>query len=158
MRFQPSPLFSLANKLVEPLIRWGLPMGIRRAPMSLLTVPGRRTGLDRTTPVALERHDDGWLLVAVFGVSDWSRNLDAAATATITSRRKTTAVSVRRLGAKEGGPVLREAILGAPSMIRRMTSDYFAADETSPATAWEKETAVHPIYVLSPITAGQPAG
>lgn len=125
-------------------------MGVKRAPMALLTVPGRKTGIDRTTPVALERRDDGWLLVAVYGVCDWSRNLDAAGTASITTRGETTRVTARRLGPDEGGPVLRDAILGAPAMIRRMTAEYFTASEDSPIEMWEEESVAHPVFVLTP--------
>lgn len=150
MGFQPSPMFRMANKMVKPLIRWGLPMGVKRAPMALLTVPGRKTGIDRTTPVALEKRDDGWLLVAVYGVCDWSRNLEAAGFASVTTRGETTPVHARRLSPEEGGPILREAILGAPAMIRRMTDEYFTADNDSPMEMWERESVAHPVFVLNP--------
>lgn len=150
MGFQPSPMFRMANKMVTPLIRWGLPMGVNRAPMALLTVPGRKTGIERTTPVALERRDDGWLLVAVYGVCDWSRNLEAAGAASITSRGETTRVQARRLESDEAGHVLRDAILGAPAMIRRMTAEYFTADRDSPIELWRDEAVAHPVFVLIP--------
>ncbi len=148
--FKPSRAFSMANRMVVPLIRLGLPIGARRTPMSLLTVRGRKSGLERTTPVALEKRDGGWLLVAVYGISDWARNLEAAGTATITSRRRTTNVDARRLPPVEAGPVLREAITGAPAMVRRMTSPYFTATDQSSAGAWEKEAVAHPVFMLTP--------
>jgi len=150
--FKPSRAFIAANRMVTPLVRLGLPMGTRKAPMALLTVKGRKTGMDRTTPVALERREDGWLLVAVYGASDWSRNLEAAGRATITRRRRTDAVVARRLSPAEGGPILEEAITGAPAMIRRMTAPYFSADESSPADAWEREAVAHPVFILTPST------
>lgn len=148
--FEPSAAFRFANRMVIPLVRWGLPLGTRRAPMTLLTVRGRRSGLDRTTPVAVERRGDGWLLVAVYGVCDWSRNLEAAGRGTLTRGRITTPVDARRLDPGEGGPILREAITGAPAMIRRMTAPYFSATSESSAEEWEREAVEHPIFILTP--------
>lgn len=149
-RFRPSKTFQLANRMVTPLIRWGLPMGVKRAPMALLTVEGRRSGLPRTTPVALEPTDAGWLLVAVYGVSDWSRNLEAAGMAEVTTRGRTTSVEARRLTPEEAGPQLRDSIVEAPAMIRRMTAPYFTAHEGSSVDEWEREALDHPIFILTP--------
>lgn len=148
-QFRPSAAFRLANKAVAPLIRWGIPVGLRRAPMALLTVEGRRSGHPRTTPISLVARDEGWLLVAVYGVSDWSRNLEAAGTADVTVRGRTTRVDARRLPPAEAAPILREAIAGAPGMIRRMTSPYFKADLDAPIRAWEAEAVDHPVFILT---------
>jgi deazaflavin-dependent oxidoreductase (nitroreductase family) len=158
MAFAPSPAFRFANKMVTPLVRWGLPMGIRKAPMALLTVKGRRSGLERTTPVALERHGDGWLLIAVYGVCDWSRNLEAAGEGTITSRGNVTRVRATRLEPGDGGPILRDAISGAPAMVRRMTAPYFSAQRESPALEWEQEATDHPVFILTPTPSETLAG
>lgn len=149
-QFRPSRAFRLANKMVAPLIRLGLPMGTRRAPMALLTVRGRKSGVPRTSPVALAKREDGWLLVAVYGVSDWSRNLEAAGMATVTSGGRTREVTARRLEPAEAGPILREEITSAPAMIRRMTAPYFSATAESPEESWRREAVVHPVFVLQP--------
>lgn len=149
--FEPSPAFRLANKMVTPLVRWGVPMGVKRAPMALLTVPGRNTGTLRTTPVALASTDDGWVLIAVYGVSDWSRNLEVAGGGTLTIRGREVRVNAQRLGPLEAGPVLRDAILDAPSMIRRMTAPYFSTDVSSSVEQWQRESMHHPVFVLTPV-------
>jgi deazaflavin-dependent oxidoreductase (nitroreductase family) len=148
--FTPPPVFRFANKLVTPLIRIGLPMGVRRAPMALLTVRGRKSGLPRTTPVALVAFGSGWLLVSVYGVSDWSRNLEAAGEAEVSTRGETTRVDVRRLPPSEAAPVLQESIAHAPELIRRMTSQYFDASLESPLAEWERAAVEHPVFVLTP--------
>ncbi|MPZ54518.1 MAG: nitroreductase family deazaflavin-dependent oxidoreductase [Acidimicrobiia bacterium] len=102
-KVRQSPLLRLGNRMVKPLIRWGAPIGSRHAPMALLTVPGRKTGISRVTPVALAPTDDGWRLIAVYGVCDWSRNLEAAGGGTVTIRGKDTNVSARRLQPGEEG-------------------------------------------------------
>lgn len=150
-RFEPSPMFRLANKLVTSLIRRGFPMGVKRAPMALLTVRGRKSGALRTTPVALARAADGWLLVAVYGVSDWSRNLEAAGQAEITQRGETTKVEARRLCPREAAPILRDSIADAPALIRRMTSRYFIATVDSALEDWEQEAVDHPVFLLTSV-------
>lgn len=149
-KFEPSLAFRIANKMVAPLIRWGIPIGVKRAPMALLTVRGRKSGLRRTTPVALAAIDGGWLLVSVYGVSDWSRNLEASSEAEVTIRGETTKVDVKRLPPVEAAPRLRDSIGEAPDMIRRMTARYFTADLDSPIGAWEREAVLHPVFVLTP--------
>lgn len=148
-----SPVFRLANKLVTPLIRLGIPLGVKRAPMALLTVRGRRSGLPRTTPVALANFEGGWLLVSVYGVTDWSRNLEAAGEAEVTTRGETRSVDARRLLPSEAASVLRDSIADAPAVIRRMASQYFKADIKSPLGDWEREAVDHPVFVLTPVTA-----
>lgn len=147
--YTPSAAFRLANEIITHLVRWGLPIGVSRAPMALLTVPGRKTGLPRTTPVALAQREDGWLLVAVYGISDWSRNLEAAGHGTITIRGRDVAVDARRLPPAEGGPVLRDLILDAPRMIQRMTFPYFHATADAGIEEWERESVAHPVFALA---------
>lgn len=149
-QFQPSPVLRLANKMVTRLMRWGLPLGVRRAPMALLTVPGRKSGIPRTTPVALADLEGVWILIAVYGVCDWSRNLEAAGRATVTLRGRETAVVARRLSREEAGPVLRAVIADAPAMIRRMTAPYFSVDGDSPLEDWGIESIEHPVFELIP--------
>lgn len=84
------PLF---NKLATPLLRTRLPMG----PSGLLTVPGRKTGLPRTTPVAVidwQGHKWVW---APWGEVDWVKNLRAAGRATLTKRNSSRQVQAREL-------------------------------------------------------------
>jgi len=119
--------------------------------MALLTVPGRKTGRPRTTPVALATYGEGWLLVAVYGQCDWSRNLEASGMATVTQRGRVSEVAARRLPAAEGGPVLREQMRGAPALIRRMTAAYFNAPLDAPWSAWEQEAVDHPVFELTPV-------
>lgn len=56
-------------------------------PVLLLTAPGRRTGLPRTTPVVYLQHGDSYVVVgSAFGSKtdpDWIRNVAAAGTCRI---------------------------------------------------------------------------
>src|SRR6202171_5204215 len=65
------PLF---NPIARRLLRRGLPMG----PNVLLTVRGRTTGLDRTTPVAVVAIGGRRWLIGAFGEVHWVGDLRAA--------------------------------------------------------------------------------
>lgn len=147
--FQPPAWFRLASRTVRPMIRLGLPVGSRQAPMALLTVPGRKSGIDRTTPIALAVHGDGWLLVAVYGVADWAQNLEAAGQAQITMRGEDFDVMARRLEPETAGPILRDSMKAAPGMIQRMTDPYFSAGFDDPVEDWERESISHPVFLLT---------
>lgn len=143
-------LLQQVNRLVTPLVRWGLPMGSRNTPMALLTVRGRKSGLPRTVPVALAPVADGWILISVYGVSDWSRNLDAAGRATVTQRGSATDVVVERVVGPIAASILRDAITGAPWLIRKMTAKYYQAGGDSPIEEWVREAEQHPVFRLTP--------
>ena len=64
----------IRNRLVILLNRAGLPVG----PMHLLTVPGRKSGLPRTTPVAPVTVNGGCYLIQAYPNSDWVKNARAA--------------------------------------------------------------------------------
>jgi len=116
------------NPIVSFLLRLGLPLG----PQALLTVPGRRSGLLRTTPVALNRNGDGWHLISVYGRVDWVRNLEAAGSALITRRLRRFQVTARQLTSDEAAPVLRESLATANPFIRSLLGSYFDADPNGP--------------------------
>lgn len=70
----------VVNRLMVLL---GPPMIVR------LSVAGRHTGRTQTVPVVLLHHEGARYLVAVHGDSDWTRNLRAAGTATLSTKKKT---------------------------------------------------------------------
>ncbi len=57
--------------------------------VSLLSVPGRRSGAWRATSVAVLTHDGQDYLMAAYGNTEWSRNLRASKTGRLTRRRRT---------------------------------------------------------------------
>jgi deazaflavin-dependent oxidoreductase (nitroreductase family) len=64
------PRLARMNRVPFRLLAWGLPMG----PLVLLRTRGRRSGLPRTTPVALLELDGRQWLVSPFGETHWVRN------------------------------------------------------------------------------------
>jgi deazaflavin-dependent oxidoreductase (nitroreductase family) len=72
--------FRLVNPLARRMISAGVPTG---APNILLIVRGRRSGIERTTPVAMLDFDEHSYVQASYGAVGWARNLRAAGEATI---------------------------------------------------------------------------
>lgn len=67
------------NPLVQRILRVGALLG----PNALITVPGRKTGVPRTTPVALVEIGGRRWVIGTFGETNWVRNLRAAGAATV---------------------------------------------------------------------------
>jgi deazaflavin-dependent oxidoreductase (nitroreductase family) len=94
------------NLIARRLLALGVPMG----PDVLLTVRGRKSGLPRTTPVALCEYAGRRGLVSPFGETDWSRNLRAAGRATISIGRRQEEVTAVELDAPEAAMFMRDVL------------------------------------------------
>lgn len=107
------PIF---NPIARRLMRWGVPIG----PNALLTVRGRRTGLLRTTPVAVVEVGGTRWIVGTFGEVSWVHNLRAAGEGVLAVGRRREQVRGRELtpGEVESffadvlGPYIRSQRLG----------------------------------------------
>ena len=81
---RPPRGINIINAVAKPLLAAGMPMSFN----GLLTVPGRTTGVPRTTPLAiLEVGGRRWVW-SPWGDVHWVRNLRAAGSATISVRRR----------------------------------------------------------------------
>lgn len=78
------PRLTRMNRVPYRLLTWGLPMG----PLTLLRTRGRRSGLRRTTPVALLDADGRQWLVSPFGDTHWVHNARADGEAEIGRGRR----------------------------------------------------------------------
>ena len=76
----PRWVFAFVNPIAEFLLAAGVPLG----PNGILTVPGRKSGRPRSTPVAIIAVAGRRWIWAPFGEVQWVRNLRAAGRATIT--------------------------------------------------------------------------
>src|SRR5437879_13289476 len=79
-----SALVGFFNPLARRILRVGALLG----PNALITVRGRKTGLPRTTPVALVDLDGRRWVIGTFGETNWVRNLRSAGEATLTVGRR----------------------------------------------------------------------
>jgi deazaflavin-dependent oxidoreductase (nitroreductase family) len=138
------PLF---NPLARRMLRGGVPLG----PNALLTVRGRSSGVDRTTPVAVVTIGGRRWVIATFGDVNWARNLRAAGVATVTVNRRPEAVAARELPLAEAGAFFRDTLtpyVKRVPMGRWILGTMLGAREifTDPESAARH----HPVFELRP--------
>jgi deazaflavin-dependent oxidoreductase (nitroreductase family) len=92
------------NRIVILLNRVDLPVG----PMHLLTVPGRKSGLPRTTPVAPVVVDGQYYIVQAYPNSEWVKNARAAGHGLLTRGRHARAVDLVEVAEEQRGTILRD--------------------------------------------------
>ena len=98
---------SLFSPILKSLLAAGVPMG----PNGLVTIRGRKSGLPRTTPVAIIEVSGRRWVWAPWGEVHWVRNLRAAGRATITVRRREEKVRATELDPEQRVAFFRD-ILG----------------------------------------------
>jgi deazaflavin-dependent oxidoreductase (nitroreductase family) len=120
------------NKFMMAVQKLGIPTG----PAMVLTVPGRKTGKPRSTPMTPFEHDGGLYVVAGYPGADWASNARAAGAGTLSRGRKSRPVRIVELSPADAGPVLRSFAQKVPvgvgfakraGLVREGTPDEFAA-------------------------------
>lgn len=96
----PPAYLKHVNKVLIALQRCGLPI-------HTLTVPGRRSGKPRTTPLTVLEVDGHRYLASGFPRADWVANVRAADTAVLHRGRKREDVRLAELDAEEARPIWR---------------------------------------------------
>jgi deazaflavin-dependent oxidoreductase (nitroreductase family) len=91
------------NKFMIAMQKLGVPTG----PPMVLTVPGRKTGRPRATPMTPFTLDGQLYVVAGFPGADWVSNARAAGVGTLGKGRKARRVKIVELNADQARPVLR---------------------------------------------------
>jgi deazaflavin-dependent oxidoreductase (nitroreductase family) len=94
----------------SPILRFllaaGVPLGFNR----LVTIPGRKSGLPRTTPIAvIEASGRRWVW-APYGEVQWVRNLRASGQATIAMRGRTEEVRASELDVTQRVAFFRDTL------------------------------------------------
>ena len=130
--FQPPRYLKPMNKFMMAVQKLGIPTG----PAMVLTVPGRKTGKPRSTPMTPFEHNGGLYVVAGYPGADWASNARAAGAGTLSRGRTSRPVRIIELSAAEAGPVLRSFAQKVPvgvgfakraGLVRDGTPDEFAA-------------------------------
>lgn len=98
------------NKVMMAAQRLGIPTG----PAMVLTVPGRKSGLPRSTPMTPFDHDGGLYTVAGYPGADWAANARAAGAGTLTRGRRSRQVTIVELTPEQSRPVLRAFAVKVP--------------------------------------------
>ncbi len=141
---RPPRILTWANRILD----WVLSRGKGPPFLRLLTVPGRRTGQARTTPIAPVFGDAGavWL-VAAYSDSAWARNVRAAGEVELHRGDDRIHYLVRELDAAESVPVLRAYLAKPTSLFVRR---HFGVTARSTDDAIATETPRHPTFALTP--------
>lgn len=136
--YRLSPIRRLVNLVVRPLTR------TRLAPPHtyLLTVPGRRTGEPRSTPVTLIEDGERWL-VAPYGEVGWVKNARAAGEVTLSRGGRSERLRIEEATPEQAAPVLKR-YLGMAAVVR----PFFDAKRDSPLEAFAAEADRHPVFRL----------
>ena len=91
------------NRVMMAVQRLGIPTG----PAMVLTVPGRKSGRPRSTPMTPFEFQGGLYAVAGYPGADWAANARAAGTGALARGRRAREVRIVELTAEEARPVLR---------------------------------------------------
>jgi deazaflavin-dependent oxidoreductase (nitroreductase family) len=91
------------NKFMIAVQKLGIPTG----PAMVLTVPGRKSGKPRSTPMTPFRFDGDLYVVAGYPGADWASNARAAGTGTLSRGRRSRPVQIVELTAAQARPILR---------------------------------------------------
>lgn len=144
---RPLPFFvPLFNPIARRLVKAGL-MG----PNILLTVRGRKSGLLRSTPVAMVNSGGRRWIIGTFGAVPWVQNLRAASEATITVKGRREPVVATELSPAEAAdffrsvltPYVRKLVIG-PLLLRSLGAAEILADPEGAAQT-------HPVFELKPL-------
>lgn len=120
------------NRVMMAVQRLGIPTG----PALVLTVPGRKSGRPRSTPMTPFDFQGGLYVVAGYPGADWAANARAAGTGTLSKGRRSREVKIVELTAEEARPVLRQFSVKVPvgvafakrsGLVRDGTADEFEA-------------------------------
>ena len=102
---QPPWWLKPANKVVIQMSRLGMSFG-GESPVGL-TVPGRKSGRERSTPVTPMTVDGQEYVVAGFPGADWVANVRAAGQARLARGRNVRRVNMLELSTDDARPLLR---------------------------------------------------
>ncbi|MEU8633282.1 nitroreductase/quinone reductase family protein [Amycolatopsis sp. NPDC048633] len=125
-------MVNAGNKLVVGLQRMGVAFG----PMQLLTVPGRRTGVPRTFPIAVIPIGGDRYIFQAYPKAAWVANARAAAEVTLTRGRRTSPARLMEVPVEERRPLLRELVANSPASVgKRLVTTGLAEAATPDAAA-----------------------
>lgn len=89
-------------------------LGIPTGPAMVLTVPGRKSGVPRSTPMTPFTYAGALYTVAGYPGADWAANARAAGRGTLSRGRNSRPVRIVELGPEDAVPVLREFAVAVP--------------------------------------------
>jgi len=138
--------YSFDRRVVDRIYKWFIHRDLAPKNFYLLIVQGRRSGLPRSTPVALVEKDGQRWLVAPYGDVNWVLNARAAGEVTLSRGGESETLKLTELSSIEGALVLKEYVTKYA-----LTRPYFDAKPQSPLDEFVNEASLHPVFELTTI-------
>lgn len=132
---------NVGNKMIGLLVR----LGMQPSGANLLTVPGRRSGKPRTTPVNPLEHNGARYLVAPRGETEWARNLRAAGEGELRVGGKAERIRVTEVAGEEKPPVIRAYL----DRWYGFTGAYFGVAKDAPDEELRRIAPEHPVFRIA---------
>lgn len=139
-QFEYTFVFKAGNFVTRSL----LALGISYNGSTLITVPGRKTGVPRSTPISMVEFEGQRYVQSPFGNVDWVRNLRAAGKATLSWGRRHETVVVTELSPEQAAPVIKSLLARAPKMIQA----YFDVTASSPLEDVIRDAPNHAVFAV----------
>lgn len=130
-----------ARRMVNRIVAGRISKGKGAEDNCLLTTLGRKSGLERTTPVTVVFSGGNRYLVSPYGEVGWVHNVRAAGLAELSRGGDTEEISLVEVHAAEAGPVLKNYVQ-AVSVVR----PFFDADKDAPVEVFAAEASRHPVF------------
>jgi len=148
-RVLPPRWLKPVNKVLMVMLRLGVPISRVESPV-VLTVPGRKTGKPRSTPVTPMDVDGIRYVVNGYPGADWVSNVRAAGEATLTQGRRTQRVRMVELTPEDARPVLRAFPAAVPTGVELMKRVGLLTDGTPDEAAGLAGRC--PVFRIDPVT------
>ncbi len=155
-----------AVRMLNPIFRRYLRLGLPGGPNVLLTVRGRSSWRSRAAPVAMLQLGDRRFVQASFGEVGWVRNLRAAGQAVVTKGRHTDGVDAVELAPEAAGAILHDALVPYQSsrLLRAVVGPvtrppigilrYFGVRIDEAVEEYVADARRHPVFELLPRASG----
>ena len=148
-RVRPPGWLKPLNKVFMVLLRIGVPVSRVESPV-VLTVPGRKTGKPRSTPVTPMDVDGNRYVVNSYPGSDWVDNVRAASVVTLAQGRRSERVRMVELSPDDARPVLRAFPAAVPTGVELMKRAGLLTEGTPDEV--EALAGRCPVFRIDPIT------
>ncbi len=141
---------TLGRRIVNAAMRAALWAGVAPSRYALLTVRGRKSGRQFSTPVIVLSRQDGRWLVSPYGERSWVQNARAAGHVTLSRGRRQETVPIEEVGGEEAARVLRDYLASTP-----ITRPFFDVTPDAPLAAFVREAPRHPVFRLGSARSGR---
>ena len=140
--YRLGPARKAINVVIGTLLKLGVPAPGKTS--YLMTTKGRRSGVDRTTPVSLvEAGGEQWL-VSPYGNVSWVHNLRADPAVRLSRGKIHQTRRAEEVDAATAAPILRQYVDEV-----RVTAPFFDAKVGAPVEEFAAEAARHPVFRLT---------